>query len=84
MNKEERNKRKQKWMAHGFAMGKIISQAGDSITAIMYNVRDNDSNEFEAFTDILTDIETVLHECGIAQFTEKYMLFQLADAEFKK
>lgn len=84
MNREERNKRKQKWMAHGFAMGKTITQVGESITAIMYNVRDNESNEFDAFTDIVTEIETVLHECGLAQFTEKYMLFQLTDAELKK
>lgn len=84
MEQEERNRRKQKWMAHGYGISKRFELNSFIIKTILDNVSKGDVDEFEAFVAILAEVETILHECGIAQFTEKYMLFQLADAELKK
>lgn len=83
MNQEERNKRKQKWMAHGYGMAKILREAGEAITDILNDVRDNNGSEFDAFTAVLEQMETNLHECNVASFTEKFLIFIMAEAELK-
>ena len=70
-------------MAHGFGIGKRFRETGDSITQILHNVSDNHSGEFDAYTEILSEIETTLHECGIADFSTKFIIFMLANAELK-
>lgn len=83
MDQQERNKRKQIWMAHAFGIGKRFAETGASITSIMENVSSNHFNEFDAYTAIMEEIETTLHECGIAGFSEKFIVFMLSNALMK-
>lgn len=83
MDQQERNKRKQVWMAHAFGIGKRFAETGASITSIMEHVSYDHTNEFDAYTEIMEEIETTLHECGIAGFSEKFIIFMLANAELK-
>lgn len=84
MNQTERNQRKAKWIAHGFGIGKKFRETGESVSAIMQSVRDDDANEFDAFTEIVSEVETLLHECGLSAFTEKFLIFMLADQSLRK
>jgi hypothetical protein len=83
MNQEERNKRKQKWMAHGYSISAIFRQSATNITTSLDSVRDGNVSDFDSYTEILSYIETILNDCRIADFTEKYMLFKLADVELQ-
>jgi len=81
---QERNKRKQKWMAHGFGIALNLRNASDTIYTIMNDVSTKNENEFDAYTKVLEELETTLHECGIAQFSEKFLIFQLLDSKLLK
>lgn len=84
MNREERNQRKKTWMAHGFGIAKRFMETGYSITSTLDNVSENGANEFDAHTQILEEIETLLHDCGMAAFSEKFIIFMLANAELNR
>jgi len=80
IDQEERNKRKQKWMAHGFGIAKRFRESGETIGNIMASVSVNEIAEFDGYTAVLEELETTLHECGIAAFSEKFLIFMLLNA----
>lgn len=81
MDQEERNKRKQKWMAHGFGIALGLRNASDNIYTIMNDVSVSGKNEFDAYTEVIEQLETVLHDCGIPAFSEKFLIFMLLNAK---
>lgn len=70
-------------MAHGFGIAKRFKETGGAIEAILEEVRNEGSNEFDAYTKILEEVETVLHDCNLSIFSEKFLIFMLIQGELK-
>lgn len=84
MDQSERNKRKQKWLAHGFGIAKGMRESAITITNILDNVSDGKMTEFDGYTEVLHQIETTLYDCQVGNFTEKFLIFMLAEIDTKQ
>ena len=70
-------------MAHGFGIAKRFKETGVAIETILEEVRNEGSNEFDAYTKIFEEVETVLHDCNLSIFSEKFLIFMLIQGELK-